>query len=163
MSQVSVSMTQASGNAQTGTYQSTYRGGYGGFSDSRYSGTTRAPATPSLPGQTQLSPTSSTNATALASRYGPTSLVIDDEDEDEEEDFNLTNKQADFRHECDKCEASFKRLGDLKRHYKKHFPATRIFHCKAPGCDKNGENGFYRRDNLMDHIRSTHPELVRQG
>ena len=153
-------MTQANRNAPTDTYQSDYQEGYGGPSGSQCSalGTARALATPTFLSQGQPLPTSSSNATAPASNYGPTSLV-----NHVNEDFSLTKQQADFRHECDKCNASFKRLGDLKRHYKKHFPVTRIFHCKVLGCDKNGENGFYRRDKLMDHMRSAHPELVPQG
>jgi hypothetical protein len=70
-----------------------------------------------------------------------------------------TNSTQGFRHACNKCDKSFKRSEDLRRHYRKHFPGTRVFPCNVPGCDKNGENGFYRRDKLMYHRRSAHPTL----
>jgi hypothetical protein len=41
----------------------------------------------------------------------------------------------------------------LSRHYKVHFPTERRFHCHEVGCDRNGKNGYYRRDKLYDHQR----------
>ena len=42
-------------------------------------------------------------------------------------------------------------------HYRKHFPEAKTFPCNVPGCDKVGENGFYRRDKLIHHRRTAHP------
>lgn len=64
-----------------------------------------------------------------------------------------TNSFSD-RPFCNICRATFKRVGDLKRHEGVHLPKR--FHCKQLGCDRKGRNGFYRRDKLRAHERQVH-------
>jgi hypothetical protein len=59
-------------------------------------------------------------------------------------------------HPCDRCSSSFGRAGDLRRHYRVHFPDRRTFHCRIEGCNRNGQRGFYRRDKFRDHQRQAH-------
>ena len=60
------------------------------------------------------------------------------------------------RHVCRFCSSTFKRKGDLRRHSKKHFPEQASFHCRHPHCERNGRNGFYRRDKLIAHQKQAH-------
>jgi hypothetical protein len=63
------------------------------------------------------------------------------------------------RHPCPHphCLSTFARLGDLSRHAKTHSPERhRKYHCREPGCDRNGRKGFTRRDKLRDHVRRVH-------
>ncbi|KAN0116849.1 hypothetical protein V8E51_002826 [Hyaloscypha variabilis] len=61
------------------------------------------------------------------------------------------------RHPCPHCTSTFARLGDLKRHTKSHFPERhRRYHCREPGCDRNGRKAFTRRDKWRDHVRGVH-------
>lgn len=64
-----------------------------------------------------------------------------------------TNSFSD-RPFCNICRATFKRVGDLKRHEGVHLPKR--FHCKQLGCDRKGRNGFYRRDKLRAHEKQVH-------
>jgi hypothetical protein len=66
-------------------------------------------------------------------------------------------------HLCDRCSSAFSRAGDLRRHYKVHFPHHRTFHCLIEGCNRSGERGFYRRDKLHDHQRQAHGFHDRNG
>jgi len=59
-------------------------------------------------------------------------------------------------HPCDRCSSAFGRAGDLRRHYRVHFPDHRTFHCWVEGCNRNGQRGFYRRDKFRDHQRQAH-------
>ncbi len=59
-------------------------------------------------------------------------------------------------HLCDRCTGAFGRAGDLRRHYRVHFPDYRTFHCRLEGCSRNGQRGFYRRDKFRDHQRQVH-------
>jgi hypothetical protein len=59
-------------------------------------------------------------------------------------------------HPCDRCSSAFGRAGDLRRHYKVHFPDRRTFQCRIKGCDRNGQRGFYRCDKFRDHQRQAH-------
>jgi hypothetical protein len=59
-------------------------------------------------------------------------------------------------HPCDRCPNVFGRAGDLRRHYRVHFPDRRTFHCHFEGCNRNGQRGFYRRDKFRDHQRQAH-------
>lgn len=59
-------------------------------------------------------------------------------------------------HRCDRCLGAFSRAGDLRRHYRVHFPDYRTFHCRFEGCNRNGPRGFYRRDKFRDHQRQAH-------
>jgi hypothetical protein len=54
------------------------------------------------------------------------------------------------------CTKTFKRYGDLKRHFKKHFPVMRTFECFHQECDRNGTRGFYRKDKFEEHRRVKH-------
>ena len=49
------------------------------------------------------------------------------------------------------CDRTFTRSGDLERHMRKHQPGSTQFHCWESGCNRNGVNGFYRRDKLASH------------
>ena len=60
------------------------------------------------------------------------------------------------RYSCRRCNSTFKRQADLKRHTKVHFPGQRKFHCWQLGCERNGWRGFYRRDKLRDHEKQVH-------
>ncbi|PMD49057.1 hypothetical protein L207DRAFT_20572 [Hyaloscypha variabilis F] len=61
------------------------------------------------------------------------------------------------RHPCPHCPSTFARPGDLKRHMKSHFPERhRQYHCREPGCDRNGRKAFTRRDKWRDHVRGVH-------
>lgn len=57
---------------------------------------------------------------------------------------------------CRLCSRTFKRPSDLKRHEGVHFPEQRKHHCKQSGCERKGQNGFYRRDKLRIHERQVH-------
>ncbi|KAF8849775.1 hypothetical protein BDZ45DRAFT_732025 [Acephala macrosclerotiorum] len=59
-------------------------------------------------------------------------------------------------HACNICPNTFKRAGDLRRHYKKHFPSQYIYDCHVIGCDRVGTNGFYRKDKLAHHLKKAH-------
>lgn len=59
-------------------------------------------------------------------------------------------------HPCDRCPSAFGRAGDLRRHYRVHFPDRHTFHCRVEGCNRNGQRGFYRRDKFRDHQRHAH-------
>ena len=54
------------------------------------------------------------------------------------------------------CTKTFRRYGDLTRHFKKHFICQRVFHCFHAGCYRNGDHGFYRKDKFFDHRRKKH-------
>jgi hypothetical protein len=55
------------------------------------------------------------------------------------------------------CHSIFGRQGDLRRHTKIHFPERhRKYHCWEPGCDRNKQRGFTRRDKWRDHVRRVH-------
>jgi hypothetical protein len=63
------------------------------------------------------------------------------------------------RHPCPHphCDSIFGRQGDLRRHAKIHFPERhQKYHCWEPGCDRNGQKGFTRRDKWRDHVRRVH-------
>jgi hypothetical protein len=66
-------------------------------------------------------------------------------------------------HLCDRCLKAFSRAGDLRRHYKVHFPNHRTFHCLIEGCNRSGQRGFYRCDKLRDHQRQAHGFHGRNG
>jgi hypothetical protein len=66
----------------------------------------------------------------------------------------LTNHRYFCTHEG--CDKTFRRYGDLRRHFRKHFICSRAFHCHHLGCHRNGDNGFYRKDKFVDHQRKKH-------
>ena len=59
-------------------------------------------------------------------------------------------------HQCDVCPTMFVRASDRDRHRRTHFPKNRLHHCRENGCNRNGPNGFFRRDKLRDHQRKAH-------
>lgn len=66
-------------------------------------------------------------------------------------------------HPCDRCPSAFGRAGDLRRHYRVHFPDRHTFHCHLEGCHRNGQRGFYRRDKFRDHQRQAHGAATESG
>jgi uncharacterized Zn-finger protein len=60
------------------------------------------------------------------------------------------------QHPCNVCPRAFNRKSDLRRHFKRHFSSQAVFDCNVTGCDRNGGNGFYRRDKLADHLKQRH-------
>ena len=48
----------------------------------------------------------------------------------------------------------FARKGELDRHMKSHGPPE--FDCPVPGCKRQGDKGFSRKDKLRDHVRRGH-------
>jgi len=124
---------------------------YAGFSNASIASNVPSFVATSDPSYSDYHSIQNTSNNVYQPAYGTASTSNNLVDSDEQ--------QAEYRHACDKCTASFKRPGDLRRHYRKHFPETRVFSCSAPGCDKTGENGFYRRDKLMHHLRTAHSGL----
>ncbi|CZR58603.1 uncharacterized protein PAC_08495 [Phialocephala subalpina] len=59
-------------------------------------------------------------------------------------------------HTCNICPGVFKRAGDLRRHYKKHFASQYICDCHVVGCNRASINGFYRKDKLAHHLKKAH-------
>jgi hypothetical protein len=64
------------------------------------------------------------------------------------------------RFKCDQpsCTTTFTRAGDLSRHMKKHGPPEHA--CPVDGCNRKGDNAFYRLDKLQDHQRKKHKMSV---
>ncbi|KAL8858201.1 MAG: hypothetical protein Q9178_005213 [Gyalolechia marmorata] len=57
------------------------------------------------------------------------------------------------------CTGQFARPSDLNRHMKVHFPVHTIDCPQAfdgKSCKRVGENGFWRRDHLVEHLRKVH-------
>lgn len=54
-----------------------------------------------------------------------------------------------------KCLRTFKTFAGLKRHYDSVHIGKKL-NCTHVGCDRAGDNGFTRRDNLNDHMRNVH-------
>lgn len=67
-----------------------------------------------------------------------------------------SQSSQDDRLPCNRCTKTFKREGDLRRHYKKHFRSQYIFECFVGNCTRNGGKGFYRRDKWADHQKKRH-------
>ncbi|KAI9368561.1 hypothetical protein BJX61DRAFT_211464 [Aspergillus egyptiacus] len=56
---------------------------------------------------------------------------------------------------CEDCGKSFTRPADLKRHQSTvHYPVFQ--NCPVPDCSRKDNNGFPRRDHLVEHLRSYH-------
>ncbi|KAL2801287.1 hypothetical protein BJX66DRAFT_5914 [Aspergillus keveii] len=56
---------------------------------------------------------------------------------------------------CDDCGKSFTRPADLKRHQSTvHYPVFQ--NCPVADCSRKDNNGFPRRDHLIEHLRSYH-------
>ncbi|KAL4881078.1 hypothetical protein BJY04DRAFT_218596 [Aspergillus karnatakaensis] len=56
---------------------------------------------------------------------------------------------------CDDCGKSFTRPADLKRHQTTvHYPVFQ--NCPVADCSRKDNNGFPRRDHLVEHLRSYH-------
>ncbi|KAL8837354.1 MAG: hypothetical protein Q9176_005772 [Flavoplaca citrina] len=49
------------------------------------------------------------------------------------------------------CSTTFARIGDLRRHAKKHVGGPKPHDCPAPGCPRKGVNGFERSDKMRAH------------
>lgn len=62
------------------------------------------------------------------------------------------------------CQSTFRNRNDFTRHYNTlHYckpGAKRLIDCPVPGCQRVGENGFTRRDNLLQHRRGLHGEDI---
>jgi len=70
-------------------------------------------------------------------------------------DKNKNNKA--FRCSIDKCQASFKRKVDLKRHGGVH-SKDRKYDCRALDCPRTGVRGFAREDKRNDHEYAGHDD-----
>ncbi|PSN64855.1 hypothetical protein BS50DRAFT_575007 [Corynespora cassiicola Philippines] len=59
---------------------------------------------------------------------------------------------------CDspKCEKTFKRKSELRRHQLSHSEAR--YSCPAIDCNRKGKNGFHREDKLIDHVTQGHDD-----
>ncbi|KAL4906663.1 hypothetical protein BDW74DRAFT_150924 [Aspergillus multicolor] len=56
---------------------------------------------------------------------------------------------------CEDCGKAFTRPADLKRHQSTvHYPVFQ--NCPVPDCSRKDNNGFPRRDHLVEHLRSFH-------
>jgi hypothetical protein len=56
------------------------------------------------------------------------------------------------------CNMTFARRGDFCRHAKKHLPGEHP--CPVANCDRKGDEAFYRRDKLYDHLRKKHKMMI---
>ncbi|KAL6717928.1 hypothetical protein ACLMJK_004013 [Lecanora helva] len=54
---------------------------------------------------------------------------------------------------CDKCNKTFSRLYDLRRHALKHDEGAVWYYCGVKGC---GYGGYYRPDKVFSHVRNCH-------
>ena len=61
-------------------------------------------------------------------------------------------------HAQDELAVTFARRGDLCRHAKKHLPPEHP--CPVANCDRKGDEAFYRRDKLYDHLRKKHKMMI---
>jgi hypothetical protein len=68
------------------------------------------------------------------------------------------SKARTKRYHCNRCGKTTGRAGDMRRHYKIHFPEQVKYPCTMEGCNRKDRNGFYRPDKLRDHLRKAHPE-----
>ena len=59
------------------------------------------------------------------------------------------------RYSCRYCPKTFTRKADRNRHAEAHSEAP-SFECPMPRCDHTGPNGFSRRDDLVQHLRTVH-------
>lgn len=62
-----------------------------------------------------------------------------------------------------KCSATFKYVKAFDRHYRTvHIRAAKNLKldCTVEGCHRVGEEGFTRKDNLTQHLRSVHGEVI---
>lgn len=55
------------------------------------------------------------------------------------------------------CTKSFKRPYDVKRHQLSHF--ARNFGCPFEVCKRSGQNGFFRKDHLEQHLKLSHGKM----
>ncbi|KAH0614324.1 uncharacterized protein H6S33_006210 [Morchella sextelata] len=60
------------------------------------------------------------------------------------------------------CKAIFKKARQFDRHYRTvHIRAAdQKLDCTIEGCRRTGEEGFSRKDNLIQHMRSVHGEEI---
>ncbi|RPB08400.1 hypothetical protein P167DRAFT_356932 [Morchella conica CCBAS932] len=60
------------------------------------------------------------------------------------------------------CKATFKKARQFDRHYRTvHIRAIdQKLDCTIEGCRRTGEEGFSRKDNLIQHMRSVHGEQI---
>jgi uncharacterized C2H2 Zn-finger protein len=72
----------------------------------------------------------------------------------ESSEYSFTKSDKPFK--CDKCDISFARIHDLKRHQKKH---ENIKEFRCPSCKKT----FARKDSLMRHVKKTGDILIGCG
>lgn len=63
------------------------------------------------------------------------------------------------------CSSTFKTRNDFNRHYNSvhlHVRAgvKKLLDCTFPDCDRVGEDGFKRKDNMLQHRRLVHGEDI---
>ncbi|KAI5838470.1 hypothetical protein DFP73DRAFT_264649 [Morchella snyderi] len=61
-----------------------------------------------------------------------------------------------------KCLKTFKNSAGFKRHHDTVHIGKKL-NCTHVGCDRIGDNGFTRRDNLNDHMRSVHGMTIEKS
>jgi hypothetical protein len=82
---------------------------------------------------------------------------------------SLANMHSSKKFACDfemdskvKCDAAFARKADRDRHracvHQKE--NNRTHPCNEPGCNRNGPNGFTRKDHLTEHARNFHQKAI---
>jgi hypothetical protein len=67
------------------------------------------------------------------------------------------------RYACSICGKTFGRPSDLRRHAGKHRSGPRPFSCPSERCAFKAERGFYRKDKMVNHVKTRHPELNVRG
>ncbi|CUS12117.1 unnamed protein product [Tuber aestivum] len=75
-------------------------------------------------------------------------------------------------HQCPvcRCEKIFGRSAELKRHmasvHRDQVPKEKrpvLLDCPHEGCGRVGENGFKRKDNLVQHLRGVHGDIIEKS
>jgi hypothetical protein len=61
---------------------------------------------------------------------------------------------------CWLCPNYFIRLRDLARHDTTHHRRDEKLNCPKPGCHRIGDDGFYRKDHLIYHMRQNHRSFL---
>jgi len=79
-------------------------------------------------------------------------------DREESSNFVSINGKGEIW-QCLKCPSHFTRCADLNRHYTTvHNPAAPKKDCPKKKCTRVGDNGFTRKDHLMEHLRQYHKD-----
>ncbi|MCJ1227696.1 hypothetical protein MMC12_004352 [Toensbergia leucococca] len=58
------------------------------------------------------------------------------------------------------CDSAFARSYDLNRHQATHYDTQVKYDCPSGWCNRQGKNGFTRKDHLKDHQRKVHMKSI---